>query len=209
MSFDVAVARVNEIQGVYAAPAAVPAVAARQVTQNLFAEQLATSTRAIAAPSSTPAPVAVAASANDPSGRIVQLAQQELSRGVAEQPAGSNDSADIARYRTATEGAVAGAPWCAYFTSYIAQQAGVPIGDHGQGMGRVDDITAWAQRTGRFVPTSGQPRPGDLAMLDEHIGIVETVKPDGSVTLIEGNSSDRVQRQDRALSELVGFARLG
>ena len=52
--------------------------------------------------------------------RMIKLAQAELSRGVHEVPDGSNNSADISRYRTATVGAARGAPWCAYFASYVA-----------------------------------------------------------------------------------------
>src|SRR6185436_14129703 len=55
--------------------------------------------------------------------RMVQIAQAEV--GQAEQPPGSNDSARIAQYRSATAGAGVG-PWCSYFASWAAQQAGVP-----------------------------------------------------------------------------------
>jgi len=231
MSFDAAIARISQLQamidpslrasavGGAAAPQAAPAPADFSAA---LAQQMLTQTPPAAGGnvallpgvsvlrSPAAAPLTTAASASSTVGeRMVALAQQELARNVVEDPPGSNESPDIARYRTATQGAMGGQPWCAYFTSYIAKQAGVPIGDYGQGMGLVDNITDWAQRTGKFIPTSGQPLPGDLALFDEHIGIVESVKPDGNITLIEGNSSDRVQRVDRNLSELVGFARLG
>ena len=87
----------------------------------------------------------------------------------------------------------ASGPWCAYFVSWAAREAGVPIGDAGQGFGRVDDVWAWAQSAGKAIPAgSGQPQPGDLIVWDEHIGIVESVGADGSIHTIEGNSSDRV-----------------
>jgi hypothetical protein len=35
------------------------------------------------------------------------------------------------------------------------------------------------------------PEPGDHH-LDEHMGIVESVTPDGKITTVEGNSSDSV-----------------
>src|SRR3954452_17303341 len=59
--------------------------------------------------------------------RLVKDAQAELARNVREVPDGSNNSRDISRYRTATAGAMRGAPWCAYFASYIAKKAGVPL----------------------------------------------------------------------------------
>src|SRR5690242_18135781 len=80
--------------------------------------------------------------------------------GQAEQPPGSNDSARIAQYRTATAGSGVG-PWCAYFVSWVARQAGMPLGDHGEGFGSVDQLYAWAQRNGRAVPNGPGvvPRP--------------------------------------------------
>ena len=79
----------------------------------------------------------------------MNLVQQEV--GVAEQPPGSNDSPRIAQYRQATAGSGVG-PWCAYFTSWAAREAGVPLGDNGQGFGRVDDVYAWAQKAGKAIP---------------------------------------------------------
>jgi hypothetical protein len=222
MPLDVAIARVSEIRTLLGAAAAAPVpvsmrppanppAAAVQTSAYLpsspsgFAASLAAQMQA--QPSAAPALNAPAGAGDSTGQRILAFAQQEVAKGVIETSV--NDSPDIARYRTATEGAMAGAPWCAYFVSYLAKQAGAPIGDHGQGMGQVDAITAWAQRNGRFVPTSGQPQPGDLALFDEHIGVVESVGANGKINLIEGNSSNRVQRVERSLSELVGFARLG
>jgi hypothetical protein len=132
--------------------------------------------------------------------------------GQAEQPPGSNDSARIAQYRQATAGSGVG-PWCAYFVSWAARNAGAPIGDQGQGFGRVDDVYAWAQRTGKAIPNApgAQPQPGDLIVWDEHIGIVESVEPDGSVRTIEGNSSDAVTRRTHPPGGggALGYVRLG
>jgi len=138
---------------------------------------------------------------------IVQLAQREL--GQAEFPPGSNDPPRIAEYRTATAGSGVG-PWCAYFTSWLGQQAGMPLGDHGQGFGRVDDVYAWAQRVGRAVPNGpgAVPRPGDLIVWDEHIGIVEQVLPDGRVQTIEGNSSNQVKRNVHEAGSALGYVRM-
>ena len=93
---------------------------------------------------------------------------------MAEQPPGSNDSPRIAQYRQATAGSGVG-PWCAYFVSWAAREAGVPLGDQGQGFGRVDDVWAWGSAPARrSPPAAGQPQPGDLIVWDEHIGIVES-----------------------------------
>ena len=138
---------------------------------------------------------------------MVALAQAEV--GQAESPPGSNNSARIAQYRSATAGAPGPGPWCAYFTSYIARQAGVPIGDRGEGFGAVQSVWSWAQRAGKSVPASGQPQPGDLIVWSQHIGIVERVDPNGTVHTIEGNSSDRVSRRTHAAGSALGYVRLG
>lgn len=184
--------RISELQGVPATPARVAAPAAGTATSAstatagstpAFAAQLASATAPLGATSF------VAATGTDPASRMVALAQGEV--GQTEQPPGSNDSARIATYRQATAGSGVG-PWCAYFTSWLAQQSGAPLGEVGQGFGSVDALRGWAQRTGRTTDT---PAPGELIVWDEHIGIVESVDPDGSVHTIEGNSSNAVTRR--------------
>ena len=140
---------------------------------------------------------------------IVAAAAGEV--GQAEQPPGSNDSPRIAQYRQATAGAPGPGPWCAYFVSWAAQQAGTPVGEGGRGSGSVDALYAWAQRVGRAEPASSgyTPKPGDLIVWDEHIGIVEGVQPDGSIRTIEGNSSDRVSRRTHPAGSMLGFIRTG
>ena len=158
-----------------------------------------------AAPLGAPAPAVPAG----PGGAgLLAAVQREV--GVAEQPPGSNDSPRIAQYRQATAGSGVG-PWCAYFTSWAAREAGMPLGENGQGFGSVDALYAWAQRAGRAV-TNGPgvvPRPGDLIVWDEHIGVVESVLPDGSVQTIEGNSSDQVARRTHPAGSALGYVRMG
>jgi hypothetical protein len=156
------------------------------------------------------APVAGATSApGTPAGQaILNAIRPEV--GVAEQPPGSNDSPRIAQYRQATAGSGVG-PWCAYFVSWAARQAGVPIGDSGQGFGRVDDVYAWAQKAGKALPAGATPAPGDLIVWDEHIGVVESVDADGTIHTIEGNSSDKVSQRTYGADGggAVGYVRLG
>jgi len=134
----------------------------------------------------------------------LQVAESQV--GVTEQPPGSNDGPQIAMYRTATQGAYAGAPWCAYFVSWCANQAGAPIGDHGQGLGSVAEITDWARSTGRLTQT---PAPGELILFGtEHVGIVKSVNADGSLTTVEGNASNGVHEETRWPSEATGYVTL-
>jgi len=141
------------------------------------------------------------------------LAAAQSQVGVAEQPPGSNDGPQIGEYRTATAGSGVG-PWCAYFTSWAAAHAGVPLGEAGQGFGSVSALYGWAQRTGRATPAGPgvRPNPGDLIVWGgRHIGIVESVDPDGSIHTIEGNSSNAVSRRSYGPDGggATGYVRLG
>jgi hypothetical protein len=220
MSIDTALARIAALNSLFAGPTAsatatAPAAATTTPSSDDFATMLRTaSVTGTATASAFPAGAtalapAAAPAGNSPAARMVALAQGEV--GQAEQPPGSNNSPRIAQYRSATAGAPGPGPWCAYFTSWLARQAGVPVGDHSEGFGSVDALYAWAQRSGRAIPTSsGQPpRAGDLIVWDEHIGIVESVLPDGRIQTIEGNSSDRVSRRVHARGDAIGYVRLG
>jgi hypothetical protein len=203
VSLEATLARIAQIQGMLAP--AVPPPAAPASPAPVFAEAL----QAAGAPAATASVVPV--SGGTPAGQaIVNLARAEI--GVSEQPPGSNDSPRIAQFRQATAGAPGPGPWCAYFVSWAAREAGVPIGDAGQGYGRVDDVWAWAERSGKAIPAgSGRPQPGDLIVWDEHIGIVESVGADGSIHTIEGNSSNMVAQRTYGSDGggAIGYVRLG
>jgi hypothetical protein len=203
MGIEATLQRIVQIQTMLAPPVA--------------AQQPATTTTAsfsralqAAAPAATTAAVPGVTGGTPAGQAMVNLARAEI--GVAEQPPGSNDSPRIAQFRQATAGAPGPGPWCAYFVSWAAREAGVPIGDAGQGFGRVDDVWAWGQRAGKAIPAgSGQPQPGDLIVWDEHIGIVESVGADGSIHTIEGNSSDQVAQRSYGADGggAIGYVRLG
>ena len=139
--------------------------------------------------------------------KIAALARGEI--GVKESPPGSNNSPRIAEYRKATAGAPGPGPWCAYFASWAAREAGVPVGPSGSGFGSVDALYSWAQKSGKALPGSATPKPGDLIIWDEHMGIVESVGPGGQINTIEGNSSDQVIRRKHPAGSALGFVRLG
>jgi CHAP domain len=150
-----------------------------------------------------------AASAEGPGARIVAIAETQL--GQTEQPPGSNESPAIAEYRSATEGASPGAPWCAYFASWVARQAGEPLGSQGQGLGAVSDVWSWAQSTGRAIPNGPGvvPKPGDLIVFgDEHVGIVRDVLPNGQIQTIEGNYENKVAANVRSAGEATGYVEM-
>jgi hypothetical protein len=200
VSIESVLARIQALDAAFAPPQPPPAQTG--ASQNSFAGMLqsAIGPGAVGAASPT-APIGGGASG------IVAAAAGEV--GQAEQPPGSNDSPRIAMYRKATAGAPGPGPWCAYFVSWAARQAGTPVGPNGNGSGSVDALYAWAQQTGRAQPASYTPKPGDLIVWDEHIGIVENVLPNGSIQTIEGNSSDRVSRRTHARGSMLGFIRTG
>jgi hypothetical protein len=150
-----------------------------------------------------------AESADSPGARIVAIAESQL--GQAEQPPGSNESPAIAEYRTATAGAAPGAPWCAYFASWVARQAGDPIGEAGQGAGAVSEVWSWAQGAGRAIPNGPGvvPQPGDLIVFgNEHVGIVRGVLPNGQIQTIEGNYENKVSANVRSPGEATGYVNM-
>ncbi len=178
-------------------PAASGAAAVAPSSATAFQQALSAATAAQTAP--------VGASGANAGQTALQVAETQV--GVTEQPPGSNDGPQIAQYRTATQGAYAGAPWCAYFVSWCAAEAGAPIGSQGQGLGSVAEITDWARSTGRLTQT---PAPGELILFGtEHVGIVKSVNPDGSLTTVEGNASDGVREETRWPSEATGYVQLG
>jgi hypothetical protein len=142
-------------------------------------------------------------------GRIVAIAESQLGQG--EQPPGSNESPAIAEYRSATAGATPGAPWCAYFASWVARQAGEPIGEAAQGLGAVSEVWSWAQSSGRAIANGPGvvPQPGDLIVFgDEHVGIVRGLLPDGRIQTIEGNYENKVAANVRNATEATGYVRM-
>jgi hypothetical protein len=141
--------------------------------------------------------------------RIVAAAESQL--GQTEQPPGSNESPAIAEYRNAVAGAAPGEPWCAYFASWAARQAGEPIGPAGEGLGSVSAIWSWAQSSGRAIPNGPgvRPEPGELIVFGgEHVGIVRGVLPDGRIATIEGNYENKVAANVRGASEATGYVRM-
>jgi hypothetical protein len=151
----------------------------------------------------------IAGTTTTPGQQIVRIAESQL--GQTEQPPGSNESPAIAMYRTATAGAIPGAPWCAYFASWAARQAGEPLGTNGEGLGSVAQVWSWAQSTGRAIPNGPgvTPQPGDLIVFgDEHVGIVRDVLPNGDIQTIEGNYENKVAANVRTPTEATGYVNM-
>jgi uncharacterized protein YukE/cell wall-associated NlpC family hydrolase len=98
------------------------------------------------------------------------------------------------------------AAWCSSFATWVWKQSGVDI----PSLPFTGDVYNWGQERGLAygADSLGQARPGDVLLFgtgpespstSTHIGIVESVDGD-QVTMIEGNSSDQVQRVTHTLS---------
>ena len=121
---------------------------------------------------------------------ILDLAREEI--GVAESPAGSNR----VKYNTAYYGReVSGAnyPWCCVFLWWLFYEAGLsPLFYGGGKTASCGTLETFARQNGQLV--LAEYRPGDLLFLRfsgaavQHIGLIERVNPDGTLTTIEGNT---------------------
>jgi uncharacterized protein YukE len=130
-----------------------------------------------------------------------------------ETPPGEGDILDIARgelgYQEGPGDANKYGPsaaWCSSFATWVWRQSGVDI----PSLPFTGDVYNWGVDHGLAYDSANlsQARPGDVLLFgtgpentstSTHIGIVESVNGD-QVTLIEGNSSDQVQRVDHSLS---------
>lgn len=132
--------------------------------------------------------------------RILANARGEV--GTRESPPGSNQNP----YGYATE-------WCSLFATKMWERAGVDISDL-DNPAFTGNVYTWGEQNGHAYDANNldQARPGDVLLFgtgpespdtSTHIGIVESVNPDGTVTLIEGNSGaniDAVVRDTHTLS---------
>ncbi len=118
--------------------------------------------------------------------RIVQIARTQL--GQRESPPGSN----CTRYGPCEA-------WCALFTTWVWRRARVDI----PSLGFSGAVYEWAKQRGQAHPPSSTPQPGWAALFGTgpaepssslHVAIVESVLPDGEITLINGNFAGSVMR---------------
>ena len=120
---------------------------------------------------------------------VLQIAEWQL--GVVEMPTNSNK----VKYNTAYYGReVSGSayPWCVTFVWWVFRQAGFSLY-------KTASCTALVERYREASPgqiVRANYRAGDIVFFDftgkrtktEHVGIVESVAADGTLTTIEGNT---------------------
>jgi len=128
--------------------------------------------------------------------------------GLAEYPAGSN-------HNKVTQWYGVDAAWCDMAVSYAAAHS-----DNAAVVGRFAWTVAhakWFRDRGRWHYGLGGVRAGDVVFFDwsgsrvidniDHVGVVEACHSDGTVTVIEGNTSDACMRRRRGPSNIVGYGR--
>ena len=129
--------------------------------------------------------------------RMLAAAQAEV--GQAEQPPGSNDSPRIAEYRTATAGSGVG-PWCAYFVSWAAKQAGAPVGEQGQGFGAVSARL----RRGASAPAARCPPAAAAGRRHHRLGRATTSASSRRSCPTGGSRRSRATRPTRSSRRTYG-----
>lgn len=140
---------------------------------------------------------------------VLAIAVRQL--GYKESPPGSN------RNKFGVWYGMDGQPWCAMFVSYCFYQAGLALpATISKGFAYCPYGVQWFKQRGKFDML---PQPGDVVFFDwagdgisDHVGIVELVNSNSTVTTIEGNTSagnnsngGEVQRRVRAFRSIQGF----
>lgn len=143
--------------------------------------------------------------------RIIEIALEELDKGVVEQPLGSNRGPLVDRYLPNWARTRPGPAWCAFFASWVLEKAlgNVPTG---RVRGSVHALKKDAKERKLWRPSADyEPAPGDLFLQDLGRGLGHTGFIIGSssvdIETIEGNSGHRVRAGLRSFDDprLIGF----
>lgn len=131
--------------------------------------------------------------------RVTDAAVHDLWR--KEDPDGSNDGPELAKFRTH------GAPWCALAIStwFSYLDGGCPFGR----LASTVDVLKWALERERVVE---EVRPGDLWMRRRsetrgHIALVVTVLDEGRLCCVGGNEGNRVAPSIRRREDATAIIR--
>src|ERR1043166_5197090 len=129
--------------------------------------------------------------------------------GTTENPPGSN-------HNQITEGDGFSGAWCDMAVSYAAAHSDNLAAVCGKQCNTVHHAEAF-QAKGRWHYGLGGARPGDVVFFDwsgsrsigaiDHVGVIEAVHGNGTITTLEGNTSDQYLRRVRNASCVVGYGR--
>ena len=129
--------------------------------------------------------------------------------GTTEHPPGSN-------HNLVTQWYGFDGPWCDMAVSYEAAHSDNLAAICGKFANTVAHARAFQSR-GRWHFGLGGARAGDIVFFDwygtrsianiDHVGLIEAVHSNGTITTLEGNTSDRFLRRVRNASCVVGYGR--
>lgn len=150
---------------------------------------------------------------NDLSEKALIVARSQL--GQCEVPRGSNRGPMVDQY-LASIGLNPGFAWCCAFVFWCHREAAAHFGAKNL-MPKTGGVMDLWNRSVKY--RVDKPRAGDVFIIDSgngkgHTGFVESVRADGSLDTIEGNSNDEgsregyeVCRHRRTLGNIKGFLR--
>jgi Putative peptidoglycan binding domain/CHAP domain len=137
------------------------------------------------------------------------ISQARALLGLGENPPGSNHNEVTDWY--GFDGA-----WCDMAVSYEAARSGNLAAVLGKHAWTVEHARAF-QSHGRWHFGLGGARPGDVVFFDwsgtrsianvDHVGLIEAVHSNGTITTLEGNTSDAFRRRVRNSACVVGYGR--
>ncbi|MGH3391072.1 MAG: CHAP domain-containing protein, partial [Actinomadura sp.] len=121
---------------------------------------------------------------------------------------------DFGKHTAARDGATPGvykdAAWCAMFITWLGDN--FSFNDQMGGDAYTVTMAKWFEQHGRW---GHKPKPGAVVFFDwnggktisgiDHVGLVKSLNPDGTINTIEGNISDAVVKKTRTLDKIAGF----
>lgn len=131
-----------------------------------------------------------------PAGEVMAVAAREV--GTRESPPGSNRGPRVGEYQASTSLGGTGWPWCAAFVTWVLARAGVETS-----WCSASTWLMWSAARDRGL-TITAPVPGCVIIWPGvHVGLVDAVHGNGTVSTIEGNSGDMVARRTRSVTAPV------
>jgi surface antigen len=127
--------------------------------------------------------------------RVLDIARSQL--GYSEPGRGDKPGTQITKYGEwyatwSGQPAFRDTYWCAEFASWVLATAGFTPDEAGR-YGNCTPWTTWFKKHNRWGTS---PKPGAVVFYDwdgdshpEHVGIVESIRPDGRIVTIEGNAT--------------------
>jgi hypothetical protein len=126
--------------------------------------------------------------------KAVEIAIKEI--GTLENPLNSN------KQKYGLSLGQNGVPWCALFCSWVMIQTGLKLPRIN--IAYCPAWVEWFKKMNRYHDKNSTPEPGDFVFFAfskkgilngwaEHVGLVEKVNKDGSITTLEGNTSSGLE----------------